>query len=177
MPVPSSRDAVRSRLSRGLIMALSAGALASAAHAAGGSGVPHNVPMFVLTVLVAGAGVGLTAGQTTVARTVAALGTSQLLMHAMFVQSDLTHVHGSISAPVIIAQAGAVLLVSALLVNAETAVRVLDELWRAILPITVVGRAPLERPLWIVPAAERADTPRLLLLGHASARRGPPACS
>lgn len=138
--------------------------------------MPHDLPMFMLTVLIAGAGVALAAGHTTVPRTVAALGASQVLMHVMFALTDITHIHGGLNATVIVAQMSAVLLVSVLLVNAETAISLLSDLWRAIVPITVTAPLLLERPLWIVPARERVDTPRLLL-GHASSRRGPPICS
>jgi hypothetical protein len=160
-----------------VILALCAATLAVAAHAAGGSGVPHDLPMFLLTVLIAGAGVALAAGHATVPRTVAALGASQVLMHVMFALTDITHIHGSLNATVVIAQTSAVLLVSVLLVNAETAINLLSDLWRAIVPITITTPVPPERPLWIVPARERVGTPRLLLLGHASSRRGPPVCS
>ncbi|MBP2328376.1 hypothetical protein JOF56_008761 [Kibdelosporangium banguiense] len=82
-------------------------------------------------------GVILALSAATLATAVAALSSAQVLMHLMFTLTDLTHLHGSLTAAAVVAQASAVLLASVLLVHA----------------------------------------PRVVLFGHASARRGPPVCS
>lgn len=165
------------RVLRGLAAAGCSAALAVAAHAAAGGGLPSTGLTVVGTALLGGAGVALADRRRGPLAILAALGAGQLGMHVVL---GLGHAHqpgAGHADPVAMTalHAAAVLVVAMLLAGAENAAFAVAAVlgWLLGGPLRVSGPAPAAAPvLAVLPAAPSLVTSILLRRVHG--RRGPP---
>lgn len=165
---------------RRVLLGVSAGALATSAHAAAGGGLPHVSLTVVVTALIGWIAASLAEKAKGITATMAVLGAAQLATHA-----GMTTLHAPSGAqpafdPLVMALAHvlATALTAVLLARADHGLRVVVARLRSLLPSTVpVSPVPpppqkaAPKPA-AAPASERHDTQ--VMLRRVCTRRGPP---
>jgi len=165
------------RAVRGSVLAVTSALLAGTAHVAAGAPAPGGTLTVLLTVGVAAAGTALADRRRGPVALLAAVGTTQVLMH-LLLHGNHSHAAPVPPATMVTAHAVAVVVTALLLARAEAAVFAVAAAWRRI-----VAAVPLRLPLPprrragqpVVPA--EVPTPLRLLLATLLRRRGPPVRS
>jgi len=166
------------RVLRGLATAGVSAALAVAAHAAAGGGLPSTGTAVVLTAVLAGAGVALADRRRGFRSILAVVGAGQLGMHVLLDQFGHAHAGTDVSALMVVTHAVAAVAVAMLLAGAERSVFAVVAVLRWLLggaltaprPLPVTASPSRPAPASVPPGSITLD----VLLRRANARRGPP---
>lgn len=168
------------RALRGVLLGASSSALAVAAHAMAGGGLPDTTVTLVLSALVGWAGNSVAERRHGLLATTALLGVSQFALHLLL--TDVAVHPGAppvATDPVLMTAAHAVatVLTAVLLTRASAALAAVSAALSGIVAVLVHSPLPEVAPARPVPVGDHDDTALAVLLRLVCARRGPPAVS
>lgn len=169
------------RVCRGVVLAGTSAALAVAAHAVAGGGLPSGVPITVVTAGVAGAGIALAGRRRSGWAILGVLSAAQLAAHVLL-SIDMAGMAGmdgtnprfnGIAMVLAHAVAGAATAVA--LFHADEAMFFAAATFARLVPAVLLAPPPVpSAPPTLWPAAAPVVRPPAVLLCRANARRGPP---
>jgi hypothetical protein len=163
------------RVIRGASLAVTSAALAVAAHAVAGGGLPDPALTALLTVGLAAFGTALADRRRGIGAVLLVLGAAQLATHVLLSVAEQNMMAGQMDTPLMTgAHVVAVLVTAALLATADAVVFRLAAVFSMLLPTVLVSPPPPAGPVTLIPAATPFHRPMSTLLTLASPRRGPP---
>jgi hypothetical protein len=168
------------RVIRGVSLAVTSAALAVAAHAVAGGGLPDPALTALLTVGLAALGIALADRRRGIGAVLLVLGAAQLATHVLLSIAEQNMAGGQMSGgqmdtPLMTGtHAVAVLVTAVLLATADAVMFRLAAVFSMLLPTVLVAPPVPAGPVTLTPAATPPHRPMSALLTLASPRRGPP---
>jgi hypothetical protein len=176
------------RVCRGVVLAVTSAALAVAAHAVAGGGVPDAVSTVLLTIGVAVIGVAMASRRRSTGAILIVLGAAQLAMHLLLSFDTTTmpgmgmQVTGQAGPPfggiaMLSAHALAAVLTAFLLAKADAAVFAVAAALARLLPTLLAAPPVTAGPARLRPGAAPRASSTAVSLWRDNARRGPPVAA